>query len=71
MNGLCNKNFSVDIVFYNYSVIMWRQTMLSSVVKNSQNGNFADFIDLKQKKQIWQISSNFTTAPGLILYNII
>ena len=35
MNGFHNKYFSVDIVFYNYSVIMQRQTMLSSVVKNT------------------------------------
>ena len=34
-NGLRNKYFSVDIVFYDYSVKMSRQAMLSSVVKKS------------------------------------
>ena len=51
MNRLRNKYFSVNIVFYNYRVIMQRQNMLLSVVKNNWNGNFADFIDLEQKNR--------------------
>ena len=34
MNGLRNKYFSVDIAFYNYSVIMQRKAVLSNIVKN-------------------------------------
>ena len=59
MNRLCNKYFSVNIVFYNYRVIMQRQNMLLSVVKNNWNGNFADFIDLEQKNRFY--------GSGLIL----
>ena len=51
MHGLRSKYFSVDMVFYNYSVAMQTKIMLSSVIKNSQNGNFADFIDLNQKNK--------------------
>ena len=59
MNRLRNKYFSVNIVFYNYRVIMQRQNMLLSVVKNNWNGNFADFIDLEQKNRFY--------GSGLIL----
>ena len=59
MNRLRNKYFSVNIVFYNYRVIMQRQNMLLSVVKNNWNGNFADFIDLEQKNRFY--------VSGLIL----
>ena len=59
MNRLRNKCFSVNIVFYNYRVIMQRQNMLLSVVKNNWNGNFADFIDLEQKNRFY--------GSGLIL----
>ena len=64
MNGHRNKYFSQGIVFYNYSFTMLRQSMLSSTAKNSQNGNFPDFIDQKQTKKIWQIWSNFTSRGG-------
>ena len=59
MNRRRNKYFSVNIVFYNYRVIMQRQNMLLSVVKNNWNGNFADFIDLEQKNRFY--------GSGLIL----
>ena len=39
-------NISVDIVFYNYYVTMYTERMTSSLVKNSRNWNFANFIDL-------------------------
>ena len=38
--------FSVDIAFYNYFITMWRKAMISDVVENSWNWNFADFRDL-------------------------
>ena len=49
MNGLRHKYFSVEVVFYKYSVT---KQMLLSVAKNNWNGNFSDFIDLQGKKQV-------------------
>ena len=45
MNTTTN-NYSVDIAFYNYYVTMQREPMISSVVKNDWNWNFANFRDL-------------------------
>ena len=70
MNGLRNKYFSAGIVFYDYSVLMQRQTMLSSVVKNSYNESIADF-RLQAVKQIWPIWSHFTTVAGFILIQLV
>ena len=66
MNGLRHKYFSVEVVFYKYSVT---KQMLLSVAKNNWNGNFSDFIDLQGKKQVWQILSNFTKVAGCIPCN--
>ena len=38
-----HKYFSVGIIFYNYYVTIWREPMISSLVKNSWNRNFANF----------------------------
>ena len=38
--------FSVDMAFCNYFVTMQREPMISNVVKNSWNLNFADFREL-------------------------
>ena len=38
--------FSVDMAFCNYFVTMQRESMISNVVKNSWNLNFADFREL-------------------------
>ena len=46
MNGHHLKHFSVDIAFYKYNVPMKKESMISSVVKNSWNWNFANFWDL-------------------------
>ena len=45
MNGHCHKYFSVDIAFYNFFATMYREPMISSIVKNSWSLNFADFRD--------------------------
>lgn len=42
-----------------------------SVVKNNWDGDFSNFIDLYEKKQVWQILSNFTKVPDFIPCNYI
>ena len=37
-----------------------------NVVKTSWNGNFCEFIDLPEKRQVWQILSNFTKLLALL-----
>ena len=46
MNGYHHKYFSVEIAFYNYYAKLQRKPMITSVIKNSWNWNFANFRDL-------------------------
>ena len=42
---------------------------LLSIVKNSWNGHFSDFINLQGKNQVLQIVSNISKFAGFLPYN--
>ena len=46
MNGHHHKYAYVDMAFCNYFITIQREPMISNIVKNSWNWNFADFKDL-------------------------
>ena len=39
------------------------------ITKNIWDGNFSDFIDLQEKKQVWQILFNFINVAGFKDFN--
>ena len=45
--------------------------LFESVVKNNCNGNFSDFINFQEKKQVWHNLSNFAKVAGFIPCNYI